>query len=267
MASHDGPGSDRHITEDECVDLLHGLLTDAARSRAIAHASQCAECDGRLREFAGVHERGRALAARVLESGRPSPMPDADRGGSLAVRTARGGAPAGPWLAAAMLVIAAGVGWFMLRPKAVPDRRAELVWLPSLPASGHLRASGDARADSLVSAGVSAYDRRELASAESLLATSIASGSPSLEWVRRLYLANTLIALGRGEEAMPLFEARGAESIPEPWSGDWNWTYLVALQQTGASARADSLLKVLQSRPGKVGERARELASSGPTDH
>jgi hypothetical protein len=261
-------GGEPHLSDDQLVDLLHDFLDETGRAVALAHASACPVCDARLRECARVHERGRASAAAMLASTprdgvgfAPLPGPHSGMPRRLAHMHWRRSYPA--LLAAAGLIVVAGIG-VNLRPTfkssarhAPPAAGASHVWLPSAQRSGQLRAFADARVDSLVLAGIAAYERRELGMAESLLSIHPAQGE--LEWVRRLYLANTFVALERPSEALPLLEVWESGFLPEPWDGEWRWTYLVALERSGQRDRSDSLLVILRARTDEIGARARVL--------
>ena len=269
MNSAGQSGGEPHLSDDQLVDLLHDFLDETVRAAALAHASTCPVCDARLRECARVHERGRASTAAILASTTrdgdvPAPQPGTHSGmpRRLARMHWRRSYPA--LLAAAGLIVVAGIG-VRLRPTfesrarhAPPAAGARHVWLPSVQRSGQLRTLGDARVDSLVLAGIAAYERRELGMAESLLSIHPAHGE--LEWVRRLYLANTFVALERPSEALPLLEVWESGFLPEPWDGEWRWTYVVALERSGQRDRSDSLLGILRARNDDIGARARVLA-------
>jgi hypothetical protein len=85
--------------------------------------------------------------------------------------------------------------------------------------------------------------------------------------VRQLYLANTLVALGRPREALPLLSTFDYYLLPEPWRGEWDWTRMVALARTGQGARADSLLRSLGQRTDAIGARARRLTDDTRSPH
>lgn len=257
-----------HPTDDELLDLVNGFLEDAERLRIVSHARSCASCDARLREFVGAHERARALAPGMLAGASPAAV--AGEGGvrtlpAPSVARRRGVRTPALLLAAAALVVVAGSVFLLRSPGAPtsPASRARNAWLPQGIASGARRSSLNAHADSVVTAGVAAYDRRDLAKTAEILAEPLERGG--LEWVRRLYLANTLVALGRPREALPVLEVRDSEYLPEPWRGEWMWTHLVALSKCGRQASADSLLGLLRQRSDEVGARARAL-SDAPRD-
>ena len=240
------PGA--HIGDDEFIDLVSGFLDDASRARVIAHASACAHCDARFREISATHERGLARAAEALREPAVEPHARPFWRPSVALLAAAG-----------FVVVAAAV--YLARPQPSPSlhatRAPEPVWLPSAVFEGIRRSGGASQAESLVIAGVQAYDRRDLAEAERLLRAPL---DPSaLDKMRRLYLANTLVAQGRNEEAISLLDSPYGDLLPEPWNAEWGWTFFVALQRQGQSERADSVLETLVKRDGEVGERARAV--------
>lgn len=251
------PPDAQHISKDALVDLVNGYLEDEARARLLAHAAQCAVCESRLREAVAVHERGAAAApvraTRAASQTVVSVLPVAQRRRATVLR----------WAAAAA-VVAVGV-WFVsdhttTRTSIAP--RAQIAWLPSAPTPGGVRRGGSDDDLARLDAGIAAYDRRELARADSLLTQPFEYGS--VEWVRRLYRANALVALGRPAEAVRAVvtdtdDERQADVIPEPWRGELQWTLMVALSQTGQHARADSLAVLLLQRDDAIGARARQL--------
>lgn len=260
MTAH--PPGVTHFSDDQLVDLVNGLLEADERAQVLAHAAYCTVCESRLREAVAVHERGAvAAAAHAASAAKPATVM------VLPVRPARHVA-ALRWAAAAAVVVISA--WFISeRPPAHESitSRAELVWLPSAPARGGVLRAGSDDEVARLEAGVAAYERRDLARADSLLTPGFESGS--LEWVRRLYRASTLVALKRPADAVRSVatttdDERQADIIPEPWRGELQWTLMVALSQSGQLARADSLAQLLLKRDDAIGERARELRGSRP---
>ena len=247
-----------HVTDDDLLDLLHGYLDSAECRRTLEHARSCVACDARFREIVHSHERGRAQAAPVL--GGPTRQAVEIPGERIPHERKRWPTRAVGWLVAAGLIAVAGVG-VLSRSRDASERgglRAEPAWLSTMAPSG-LRRSAEDPADSLIMAGVGAYERRDLAGAERLLAGAVTD--PSIEQLRQLYLANTLVHMNRASEALPILRQYASEnvSIPEPWRGEWHWTYLAALGRVGETARADSLLRELAGRSDALGARARTL--------
>lgn len=254
----DGPGLP-HLSEDDVVDLANDLLDEPTRSRMVAHAAACPRCDGRLREVVGAHERGRARAQDYLARADAPEMNAHGRAGNrhASASTLRRSRPTAVLLVAAgvLMAAAAGVVWQQLGTARSLASLAQPAWLPTGFDASPERRSGALDADSTLFDGIAAYERRDHSSAESLLA--VPCRNETLEWVRRLYRANLLVALGRPAEAVPLLDSREVELLPEPWSGEAQWTLLVSLARTGATARADSLLRLLSVRDDEIGVRAR----------
>lgn len=218
----------------------------------LRHASNCAACDARFREISATHERGLARAAQTLAH-------------TARARQAWWAVPQQRVLAlAAGFVVVAAVAFFLRAPSTWPgraDRSPEPTWLPQATRDGHPRDGADSPAESLIVEGVRAYERRDLAAADRLLRTPIPASTN--DYVRRLYLASTLVALGRDAEAIPLLDETIAEQLPQPWDGEWAWTLYVAFERQGLHARADSLFERLVLRDDAVGDRARALRGGG----
>lgn len=246
----DSPGT--HIGEDELIDLVSGFLDEPARERVVRHASNCAACEARFREISATHERGLARAAQALA--RPAQA-----------RRAWWEVPQQRVLAlAAGFVVVAAVAFFLQSPSTWPGRSGrspEPAWLPQATLDGHPRDATDSPAESLMVEGVRAYERRDLAAADRLLRTPIPASTN--DYLRRLYLASTLVALGRDAEAIPLLDEAIADHLPQPWDGEWAWTLYVAFERQGLHARADSLFERLALRDDAVGNRARALGGGG----
>ncbi len=246
-----------HVTDDDLLDLIHGASSTERREEVVSHLLGCEACDGRFRSIVRDHERGRALAADALTSA-PAAAPGAHAGAARRAWWPRFAGWRAPLVAALLLTI--GGTWMLARhgPGTDPAARARPEWLPQVTRWGNLRQAAESSADSIVLVAIEAYERRDLRRAESLLRTPGAVGS--YEFLRRLYLANTLEALGRSEEALP--ELVGMSwMLPEPWRGEWDWTSMVACARSGRMARADSLLDVLRRRDDAIGARARALGN------
>lgn len=264
MSTADARTPPPHLTDDDLVDLVNDLLDESARERMVTHAAGCAGCEARLREMATAHERGRARAAG-LPAAMAGPVAPDGSASPLRLGPGRGIQRAGVLLAAAAVLVIAGTA-YLLRPAReapAPVSEPRHAWLPSNPEVSAARRSVGQGDDTRVMAGVAAYQRRDLSAAESLLTNPV--DDLALEWVRRLYLANALVALDRNAEALPLLDRRSGDLLPEPWRGEGQWTYFVALSRAGRKADADSMLRVLIRRDDDIGARARELVPGAPT--
>lgn len=249
-----------HVGDDEILDLVHDLLDPVSRDRVLAHTSSCPDCEHRLRDAVGTHERGRARAEQALRGAEAGAAEIAPARDPVALPRHRRERPrwAMPVLAAAGVLIVSGVVW--LRRPAAPHAplaaNARHAWLPSDFDRAPRRPS-TAPAESLVMSGIAAYDARDLVAAESLLATPL--DDFRLESLRRLYLASTRVAAGRPADAAGLLEVGMMEYLPEPWAGEMHWTLAIVLANTGRGAAADSLIRLLAARDDDVGARARAL--------
>ncbi len=217
-----------HLSESLCADLVLEALTPEARDHALAHARECAACEERLRLHAAVHARAVATGTRRFgkDGSRLRPLP----------------LPQRPWTwfaAAAVLVAVLALPRWFSGPGPAPQR-----WLPT-PDSGIALREGES--DPHLSAGLAAYARRDLATARKELETAKLTGGS--ETARRLYLANTLLALDEPEGALTLLQGIDLITVPEPWQEEALWSLQNAYRRTGQELRADSLLRTLQARP------------------
>jgi hypothetical protein len=246
-----------HATDDELIDLVHGFLSAGQRETVVSHLLDCAPCDARFQLVVRDHEQGLAIASGMLER---------SHGATPILVRALGVGWRLPIRAAAVLLVVVGVGWLLVPHGAGrgPASRAHHEWLPAGTPWGNLREAADAGPDSTILAGVAAYERRDLRGAEVRLRDTRSEGA--YELVRRLYLANTLVALGRSADALPVLTGRYWD-LPEPWRGEWDWTFMVACAHAGQPARADSLLDVLRARGDSIGVRARALQRDARDRH
>src|SRR5262249_33982174 len=95
-----------HVSDDELLDLTLGLLGPVDRENRLAHLRVCASCEDRFRAMAGPPEGALATDLQDIRPGDaksttgPAP-PRADRWMRIAL------------LAAAAIVLAAGINWLM----------------------------------------------------------------------------------------------------------------------------------------------------------
>ncbi len=258
-----GSSAAQHLSEDECLDLLHGLLPEERTAPLLRHVRQCAVCEGLLKARAGERERFRAAAERFLgalrarprtaEETEESPIPLLER--VLAgFRRPAVGLPVALGLAALTLAIC-------LKPSSRSPSRTHSIspaWLPPVTEFIEWREGiGDGPSTAL-SEGLDAYARHDARRAADLLKNVPAAGR--LEALRRVYLGSALALDGRLAEAADVMAPILTDGLPEPWGSETRWALWVALTQLKRTESADSLLAILVRESGDVGDRARRVA-------
>jgi hypothetical protein len=273
-------GKGRHLDEDLCLDLVHGLLPAAEEERVLSHLHDCPECEELFRET--VIERERLRAAKrvrfapdgrlVLErraepvAGAADETPRSEIGKLVAhawtavsewARVSR-------WRPALALAVPLALAILVLWPHSteMPDS-SSLHWLPSASEFLRLRAGGEAGEGDELARGLEAYSAGDLRAAIERLEAGEATGP--LETIRRIYLGSALAWSGRYAEAAALLETVSPQELPDPWSGETRWTLYVALRGSGRAGAADSLLRVMADGEGEIAERARRQQESWPT--
>jgi hypothetical protein len=229
-----GAGLDPHLDDACCADLVLGLLDAEARRRTLHHAATCPPCETRLRAHVGAAERARGdwvLAGAAA----PEPGPAARVVPLTPRRLWWRGA-----LAAAALLLAALALPLLLT--LAPERPGSL--LPQ-PGDAVLTREGEA-ADPRLTAGLEAWRRHDLATAERELSAARAGGST--DPIRRLYLADALLERGDARAALALLRGLDWKAIPEPWRRDGAGVLARALRATGANGAADSLERALRTQ-------------------
>lgn len=272
-------GKGRHLDEDLCLDLVHGLLPAAEEERALSHLYDCPECEKLFRET--VVERERLRAAKkvrfapdgtvVLER-RPEPFdgaaeetPRSEVGKLVAhVWTAvTAWARESRWRPALALAAPLALAILMFWPRGTDTPgSSSLRWLPSASEFLRLRAGGPPDEGDELARGLEAYSVGDLRAAIERLEVREATGE--LETIRRIYLASALAWGERYAEAVALLETVSPEELPDPWSGETRWTLYVALRGSGRAGAADSLLRVMGDGEGEIAERARRQRESRP---
>lgn len=220
---------DLHLHEDRCAELVLGLVGEAERETAIAHAERCDACARRLRAHV-------AAQARMLAD-RPAPL------SAVAPRPIHRIPRLRYWLpAAAALAVVSVLLVQRLGPQApAPETR----WLPALGEPQLLR--GATPADPHLAAGLEAYAARDLETTARELAAARAEGPA--EQARRVYLAHAWLELGEPERALPLLQSVRFLELPGPVSREAVVLLARALRATGHAAEADSLERLLHRTP------------------
>lgn len=253
-------GSDPHLDDDRRLDLLHGLLPDAERERALAHLEACAACEELLRADAAAHERLRArgappaLAALPPRATAPSPAGPVRPAAARLRLAAAWRRPPVRWAAVAMA--AAAVLALIVLPRGGGDAWPALSRLPAAGGEVLVR-GGDGRTapDGELGRALAAYERGDWDRAAELL--SRLEAPPALRTLRDVYLGSALAWQGNHRRAAAVLAPVAGAALPDPWGSEARWTLYVSLRRSGQEARADSLLAVLSREPFELGERAR----------
>lgn len=256
-----------HPGPDRLLDLVNGLLPTSERSDLLDHLRRCPTCEFALRELAASHEKALAMFTEALFTEALSP---ARSGPSIRVLAPRHRRRA-RWrtvsalLAAAAVLVAVLWGTNARRSSPGPSPRgeqmAELVtWLPEPEPTVFQRDATREAADPRIVQGLAAYRDRDARTARRLLSAARANGP--LEQVRRIYLGSALLHLGQEHDALETLRAIELAQVPEPWKSETQWLLALAHGETGNTAKADSLYRLLAARPGEIGERARRAQSN-----
>lgn len=278
-----------HIGDDRMVDLVNHLLPDEERQQDLAHLRGCTSCAGRLREFAHVHELAHTRAAESLAraaealstrstswSSSPQlsgprgivPPQSVSRSGAHGTSVSRSrswsGARAALAIAAVLVLMFAGqYAWRASQPDAPLPH--SIPWLPVPEPEIFQRDSSSEEIDPRFTEGLLAYRNHDAKVARRLLASARTTG-PS-EQVRRIYLGSSELQLGDPRAALATLRSVELAQVPDPWRGEAQWALALAYAGTGQASAADSLWRLLSSRPGELGERARRAldgTSDGP---
>jgi hypothetical protein len=215
-----------HLDDACSADLVLGLLPDAERDAALAHAAECPACEGRLRSHA-------AAAARAQHD-----RPGAPR--ILALPKRR------PFLAGRRGVIAAIVTLVAALPLALRGTHRAPVPASALPAPGEaVRTRQGTAEDPHLAAGLAAWAAHDPARAARELAQ--ARGTGGAESMRRIYLADAEYACGHPREAVSQLRALDWALVPEPWRRDAAGLLARSLRASGEGATADSIERALRA--------------------
>jgi len=220
-----------HLSDARCADLVLGLLAADERARDLAHAGGCTPCAERLRAHVSATYRGAADRPGAILA---IPRPQRDQ----AWRAIRlGGAAAAGLLLAVLL--------WVDRAGHAPAPAHATRWL-AMPTEGTLMRAGEST-DPRLTAGLEAYARRDLATAERDL--SAAHASEGTEQARRLYLAHVLLLRGDAHDALALLRSLEYIELPAAVSRDAVRLLAQALRAEGSVASADSLEDALRRSP------------------
>lgn len=268
-SDHGGTGSGAvHVTEEICVDLLGGLLTEEERTFVLAHLGACPTCEGRFQEI--YADRERALTLGVVRRGEDGRLvleereipeeeaPAAGRGPIDAIRERFGSFRLPRYrLAGALATAAVGVLIVFTALQLGPPDGLDPHRLPGRMDDLQYRSAVEHSRDVDLGAGLEAYADQDLDRAVELLQKADVDGVSAI--IRNLYLANALAEQGDYRDACDLLKDLPLHRVPDPWGSEASWTLYVSLRRSGQEQSADSLLRLLIDHPGEVGERAREI--------
>lgn len=267
--------SDPHLDEHLCIDLLQGFLSHAEAKRIVAHVSECPTCERLLRQRAAEDER--ISATRVVRSLPGGEIILEKRGSAVRSREKTenrrsrimyraweslvGALRIPRYQLAAVAATAAVVVLVLVWPHGAEiSGTFELRVLPSYSFDLESRDTPESQASEDLKAGLLAYDHREFRRAAELLRSVETSGLDEVNrTIRQIYLGSALAWTGRHEDAVEALEKVPLLSVPGEWGKEARWTMYVALKGSGREASADSLLRLLATKPGEIGERARRF--------
>jgi tetratricopeptide (TPR) repeat protein len=256
----------RHLTEDDCLDLLHGLLSADRRATALEHVSTCAACEQMFADHAAYDERLRArgelqlqpdgtvaLGPRITADSSAYESESPSRSRVIPIRRY--------FQVGAVAAAAAAVILMLVLPGS--QQSPTIKSLRPVPGVGeqiHLRSEPGSVWDKNFERGIETYTRGDLRDAVDLLQKSEVTGQR--DNLRRIYLGNALARLGDFEGAVKILEPVPFHAVPDPWAGEGRWTLYVAYAATGQASEAEALLNELSREPGEFGDRAREASGS-----
>ena len=268
-----------HIGEHLCLDLLQGFLSPEEERRVVAHLAACSRCEKLFRERAS--EEARLEATHVLVTA-PGGEPAVERRGTAIRehgRAARDGRitdmlsdfatyllsgfkkprfqVAGGLAAAAAAVIVSFAVWDHYRE---PPGVQELHMLTPYSFDLEARETPESAIEENLKAGLEAYDEEDFKQAAELLdRAGVSELDEAHELVRTIYLGSALAWQGKHREAAAALEKVPFTLVPGEWAGEAQWTLYVAFRESGREASADSLVRILATKRGEVGDRARHL--------
>ena len=245
-----------HVSEDQMINVLHGLASREDDGTALTHLKSCPECEARFRvlvrereELAGESAPG-IVGGRLVLPERPAgrSRPQSDRPGKKRWRV---------WGALA----AAAVVLIVLLPRFQGESDPFDYWLPTDDAGTTLRSTQNGTAADFL-AGLEAYRRRD--AREALQYFEKSRVPEGYETLRSIFLASALILNERFEEAREILTELDIPNLPSDWRRRSWWLLYIALRK-GDDPRAVQVLDELIDVGGEIGERARAEKERRPT--
>jgi len=239
---------DVHLSADQLLDLVQGLLSGPERDGMLRHLKSCRACEERFRSAGREVQILRIRAARVATT---PPLPAIDRARPLWKR----------WtLAACAAVLILATSWTLIRNSS--RQRDDLdYWLPVVGEEVVLRSKPAGAESGPLLAAVEAYGRHDTARVVELLANRDLSQYAPLH----LILASALVWQGRNTEARDLLIRWDVPLLPQPHRDRARWILYVARKRAGEETEAEAIARDLTSRPGEFAERARRALARAPS--
>lgn len=250
-----------HLTDDQALDLTHGLASPEQETSLLDHVRGCEECEHLLRRAAGERERMRAgprarvVAERVVLAERQVPAP---KGEKDRLRSWRLGGIA---VAAAAVVALLFIGKAPEQDSGMDPGQAH--WISVDQPLRSLRSTqGDEVAG--LRTMLELYEARDTKQALAFLDTASFSPDFDTAFTLRLLLLADLVLRDTGdtERGLALLAEVDLPTLPQPWRDEGRWIKYRALVLANRREEASKILLLLVSAPGKIGELARQLAAS-----
>ncbi|NNF06954.1 MAG: hypothetical protein HKN21_09355 [Candidatus Eisenbacteria bacterium] len=240
-----------HITDDQCLDLAHGLLEDKERVELLEQSYECSVCESRLKDWVSQKEKVVATWNREHAPAKVQAPKEIDPRSEVSPLDRLREWFSFPKLALGSGLAAAALAIFLF----LPAQNDGVLPLPSSADLLNLRGEAATNGDTIFQ-GFEAYNEENWKSAISLLQTSTAD--EGLEALRQVYLGSAFALDGQYQEALDVYENVDLADIPEPWRSESRWTQAMCLEETGKDARAQALLEELAKESGEPGRRAQE---------
>jgi len=244
--------NEAHVSEDRLIDLLGGLLDQAAEGETLAHLKTCEMCERHFRMLVSERETLRTKPAPAVQGGHIVLPEYSTPDNVIQLRRRR----RVRWISASAVAAAAVLAFvipYILRPAT---SGALKYWMPTseetpveTPAGTEIESLQDA---------LRAYENRDERAVEMLESAPVPEGDMATDSIRRLYQASALVNEGRGARALEVLNTFNANTLPEPWRARAGWVRYLALKQVGGLDAAQAMLDQLADTMGDVGEMARE---------
>ena len=244
--------NEAHVSEDRLIDLLGGLLDEAAEGETLAHLKTCDMCERHFRMLVSERETLRAKPAPSVQGGHIVLPEYSTPDNVIQLRRRR----KVRWISASAVAAAAVLAFiipYIMRPAT---SGALKYWMPAGEETVTEAPEGT-EIESLQDA-LRAYENRDENTYEMLETAPVPDGDTTTDAIRRLYQASALVNEGRGALALEVLNTFNANTLPEPWRSRAGWVRYLALKQVGGLDAAQAMLDQLADTMGDVGEMARK---------